>query len=84
MFEHVQEEQPSRLLGHGTFLGGNEMCCCNPSLALATKARPCKGEGQERNPGVAFHAPGSVGEFEGMNLHIPKGPLTLGVGVLNL
>ncbi len=26
MFEHVREEQPSRLLGGGTFLGGNEVC----------------------------------------------------------
>jgi hypothetical protein len=26
MFEHVGEEQPSRLLGCGTFLGGNEVC----------------------------------------------------------
>jgi hypothetical protein len=26
MFEHVGEEQPSHLLGHGTILGGNEMC----------------------------------------------------------
>jgi hypothetical protein len=26
MLEHVHEEQPSHLLGHGTFLGGNEMC----------------------------------------------------------
>ncbi len=26
MFEHVREEQPSRLLGYGTFFGGNEVC----------------------------------------------------------
>ncbi len=26
MFEHVREEQPSRLLGRGTFLDGNEVC----------------------------------------------------------
>jgi hypothetical protein len=26
MLEHMGEEQPSRLLGHGTFLGGNEVC----------------------------------------------------------
>ncbi len=37
---------------------------------------------QERNPGVASHAPGSVGECEGMNLHTPKAIRTLGVGVL--
>jgi hypothetical protein len=26
MLEHVGVEQPSRLLGRGTFLDGNEMC----------------------------------------------------------
>jgi len=26
MLEHVGEEQPSRLLGRGTFFGGNEVC----------------------------------------------------------
>ncbi len=26
MLEHVGEEQPSRLLGRGTILGGNEVC----------------------------------------------------------
>jgi hypothetical protein len=26
MLEHVREEQPSRLLGRGIFLGGNEVC----------------------------------------------------------
>jgi len=26
MLEHVREKQPSRLLGRGTFLGGNEVC----------------------------------------------------------
>jgi hypothetical protein len=26
MLEHVREEQPFRLLGHGYFLGGNEVC----------------------------------------------------------
>jgi hypothetical protein len=26
MFEHLRKEQPSRLLGRGGFLGGNEMC----------------------------------------------------------
>jgi hypothetical protein len=25
-FEHVREEQPSRLLGRGTILSGDEMC----------------------------------------------------------
>ncbi len=26
MLEHMREEQPSRLLGRGIFLGGNEVC----------------------------------------------------------
>jgi hypothetical protein len=26
MFEHMGEKQPSRLLGCGTFFGGNKMC----------------------------------------------------------
>jgi len=26
MLEHMREEQPPHLLGHGTFLGGNEVC----------------------------------------------------------
>jgi hypothetical protein len=26
MLEHVREKQPSHLLGHGTFFGGNEVC----------------------------------------------------------
>ncbi len=32
MFEHVGEEQPSRLLGRGTFLGGNEVCHLTKSI----------------------------------------------------
>jgi hypothetical protein len=40
-----------------------------------------EGADQEWNPGVTFHAPKSVGECEGMNLHIHKWTLTLGVGV---
>jgi hypothetical protein len=53
----------------------------NPSLGLATKAKACESAGQEWNMGVTFHAPGSVGECEGMNLHTPKWTPTLGVGV---
>jgi hypothetical protein len=47
-----------------------------------TKARACKGVGQERSPGVTSHALGSVGECEGMNPHTPKGAPTLGIGVM--
>ncbi len=55
--------------------------CRNPSLELTTKARACRNVGQEGNPGVTFHAPGSAKECEGMNPHTPKGTPTLGVGV---
>jgi hypothetical protein len=37
--------------------------------------------GQEGSLGVTFHAPGSVGECEGMNPHIPKWAPILGVEV---
>ncbi len=43
--------------------------CCNPNFGLTTKARACEGASQAR---VTFHAPGSVGECEGMNPHNPK------------
>jgi hypothetical protein len=46
--------------------------CHNPSLGLATKAKACKGEGQEGSMGVTSHVPKNVGECEGMNLHTPK------------
>ncbi len=46
--------------------------CCNPSLGLMTKARACKGVGQEGSPRITSHVPGSVGECEEINLHIPK------------
>ncbi len=34
--------------------------CYNPSLGLATKARGCKVAGQEGEPRVTSHAPGSA------------------------
>jgi hypothetical protein len=46
--------------------------CRNLSFELTTKTRACKGAGQEGSLEVTFHAPGSVGECEGMNPHIPK------------
>jgi hypothetical protein len=55
--------------------------CCNPNLGLATKARVCKGAGQEWSLGVTFHAPGNVGKCEGLNFHTPKWAPTLGIGV---
>jgi hypothetical protein len=39
---------------------------------LTTKARVCKGAAQEGSLGVTSHAPGNVGECEGMNPHTPK------------
>jgi hypothetical protein len=61
-----------------SFSGGE---CHNLSLGFATKARACKGEGQEGRLGVTSHVLGSVGECEGMNLHTLKSAPTLGVGV---
>jgi hypothetical protein len=55
--------------------------CHNPSLGLATKAKACEGADQEWNPGVTFHASGSVGKCGGMNPHTPKWTPTLKVGV---
>jgi hypothetical protein len=55
--------------------------CHNPSLGFATKARAYKGAGQKWNPKLTFHVHESMGECEGMNLHIPKWAPTLGVGV---
>jgi hypothetical protein len=46
--------------------------CRNPNLGLMTKARAYNCVGQEGNLGVTSHAPGNVGECEGMNPHIPK------------
>jgi hypothetical protein len=46
--------------------------CHNPSLEFVTKARACKGAGQEGSSGVTFHAPESVGKCEGMNPDTPK------------
>jgi hypothetical protein len=46
--------------------------CHNPKLRLVTKARACKGAGQEESLGVTPHAHGSVRECEGMNTHTPK------------
>jgi hypothetical protein len=37
-----------------------------------TKTKPCKGAGQEGSPKITSHAPGNVGEYEGMNPHTPK------------
>ncbi len=31
--------------------------CCNLNLGLVTKARACKGVGQEWSPGITFHIP---------------------------
>ncbi len=56
--------------------------CHNLSPRLVTKARACKGVGQEWSLGITFHAPGSVGGREGMNSHIPKWVPNLGIRVL--
>jgi hypothetical protein len=56
--------------------------CHNFNFGLVTKAKACKGAGQKGSPRVTSHAPGSVGECKGMNLHTPKWAPTLGVGIL--
>ncbi len=66
---------------HGPLQSLNNVCR-NPSLGLTTKARGCKGVGQEWSPGITFHAPKNVGKCEGMNPHTPKWTLALGVVVL--
>jgi hypothetical protein len=55
--------------------------CHNPSFGLTTKARAYRSAGQEGSLVVTFHTPGSAKEYEGMNLHTPKGTPILGVGV---
>ncbi len=37
-----------------------DLCCCNPSFRLATKARGCKVMGQEGDSRVTSHAPKSA------------------------
>jgi hypothetical protein len=55
----------------------------NPNLGFATKARACKGAGQEGSLRVTSHALVSTKECEGMNLHIPKWTPILGIEVPN-
>ncbi len=47
--------------------------CHNLSLGLATKAKVCKGAGQEGSPGVTSRVLESVKECEKMVAHTPKG-----------
>jgi hypothetical protein len=47
-------------------------CCHNPSLGLTTKAKACKGAGQEGSSGITSHVLENAKECEGMNLHTPK------------
>jgi len=54
------------------WLNVSEFTCRNPNLRLITKAKACKGAGQDGSSGVTSHAPGSAGECEDMNPHTPK------------
>jgi len=56
--------------------------CRNLSLGFATRAKGCKVVGQEESPGVMSHVPGNVRKCQGIDLHLPKGTPTLGVGTL--
>jgi hypothetical protein len=60
------KEMEFPIKGYGCFF------CRNPTLGLTTKARACKSASQESNPGITFHAFGSVGACEGVNPHTPK------------
>jgi hypothetical protein len=53
--------------------------CHNLRLGLTTKARACKGAGQEGSPRFTSHAPKSVRECEGMNTHTPKWAPIVGI-----
>ncbi len=55
--------------------------CRNPSLGFTTKARACKGAGQEEARESHLMLP-SVRECEGINPHTPKGAPILGVGIM--
>jgi len=54
-------------------LEGKGVGLSQPSFGFATKAMGCKVAGQEGSPGVIPHAPRSVRECEGIDLHTPKG-----------
>jgi hypothetical protein len=54
--------------------------CRNPSFGLATKAKGCKGAGQEEARESHQRLPG-VQECEGVSLHTPKATPKLGKGV---
>jgi hypothetical protein len=43
MFEHMREEQPSHFLGHGTFVGQNEMCYLTKSINHHITSKPLDG-----------------------------------------
>jgi hypothetical protein len=55
--------------------------CHNPSIKLATKAKACKGVGQEESPGVTSHTSKNAKECEGMNPHTPKWTTILGIRI---
>ncbi len=56
--------------------------CRDFSFGLMTKARACKGVGQEGSLIITFHTPRSVGECEGMNSNRSKWAPILEVGFL--
>ncbi len=46
--------------------------CRNPTLGFTTKARGCKVEGQEKDPGITPHAPGSAKSVRAWTLTLPS------------
>jgi len=87
MCSHIIKKKPSKILNNSkeclkNFLNDTFdtlliillIICIVTTLALGLRLKQgfAKGCGPRGSLGVAFHAVGSVGENEGMNLHTPK------------
>jgi hypothetical protein len=80
-FEFVQELSQSLKVWMCNCLSNFEGLCHNPSLGLATKARACKGAGQEWAWESHFMLPKVQENVRGWTSHNPKWVPTLGLGV---
>jgi hypothetical protein len=58
-----------------------ESFCHNPSLGLSTKARACKGAGQEWSPGVTLHAPKRLRVWESGKIEAPHSQVNSHFGI---
>jgi hypothetical protein len=63
MLEHVGEEQPSRLLGRGTFFGGNEVChLAKPTHRTMIASNPLDGgKLTMKSMDILSHGPSGMG-----------------------